>query len=143
LGSGIAFLSRQKNYRQKQRRHIDGMLCGKDKFETLTDQQLFIFPLNVAAQCRKISSGIAYFSSRGKIWKKTKTTYLRKAVRQNKFIFPLTVAAHASQRSRDLFLYEFNLLPALQRNFDLCIPRKGIARPQSQFPHSCVCERPI
>ncbi len=21
------------------------------------------------------------------------------------------------------------------------IPRKGIARPQSQFPHSCVCER--
>ncbi len=21
----------------------------------------------------------------------------------------------------------------------LCIPRKGIARPQSQFPHSCVC----
>ncbi len=29
----------------------------------------------------------------------------------------------------------------LQRNFELCIPRKGIARPQSQFPHSCVCER--
>jgi hypothetical protein len=29
----------------------------------------------------------------------------------------------------------------LQRNLDLCIPRKGIARPQSQFPHSCVCER--
>jgi hypothetical protein len=24
---------------------------------------------------------------------------------------------------------------ALQRNFDLCVPRKGIARPQSQFPH--------
>ncbi len=23
----------------------------------------------------------------------------------------------------------------------LCIPRKGIARPQSQFPCSCVCER--
>jgi hypothetical protein len=21
------------------------------------------------------------------------------------------------------------------------VPRKGIARPQSQFPHSCVCER--
>ncbi len=28
-----------------------------------------------------------------------------------------------------------------QRNLDLCIPRKGIARPQSQIPHSCVCER--
>ncbi len=24
---------------------------------------------------------------------------------------------------------------------NLCIPRKGIARPQSQFLHSCVCER--
>ncbi len=32
---------------------------------------------------------------------------------------------------------------ALQRNFELCIPRKGIARPESQFPHSCVCERSI
>ncbi len=25
--------------------------------------------------------------------------------------------------------------------FETNIPRKGIARPQSQFPHSCVCER--
>jgi hypothetical protein len=29
----------------------------------------------------------------------------------------------------------------LQRKSHLCIPRKGIARPQSQFPHSCVCEQ--
>ncbi len=29
----------------------------------------------------------------------------------------------------------------LQRNLDLCIPRKGIARPQSQYPYPCVCER--
>ncbi len=28
-----------------------------------------------------------------------------------------------------------------ERNFDLCIPRNGTARPQSQFLHSCVCER--
>jgi hypothetical protein len=28
------------------------------------------------------------------------------------------------------------------RKFETKIPRKGIAtRPQSQFPHSCVCER--
>jgi hypothetical protein len=27
---------------------------------------------------------------------------------------------------------------ALQRNFGLCNPRKGTARPQSQFPHSCA-----
>ncbi len=31
----------------------------------------------------------------------------------------------------------------LQRNLDLYIPRKGIAQTQSQFPHSCVCERCI
>jgi hypothetical protein len=29
----------------------------------------------------------------------------------------------------------------LKRNLNLCVPRKGIARPQSQFPHSCVRER--
>jgi hypothetical protein len=27
------------------------------------------------------------------------------------------------------------------RKFETNIPRKGIARPQSEFPHSCVCER--
>ncbi len=27
------------------------------------------------------------------------------------------------------------------RKFETNIPRKGIARPQSQFPHSCVCVR--
>jgi hypothetical protein len=27
------------------------------------------------------------------------------------------------------------------RKFDTNIPRKGIVRPQSQFPHLCVCER--
>ncbi len=30
---------------------------------------------------------------------------------------------------------------ALQRKSHLCIPSLGTARPQSQFPHSCVCER--
>ncbi len=27
------------------------------------------------------------------------------------------------------------------RKFETNVPRKGIPRPQSQFPHSCVCER--
>ncbi len=27
------------------------------------------------------------------------------------------------------------------RKFGIIIPRKGIARPQAQFPHLCVCER--
>jgi hypothetical protein len=30
---------------------------------------------------------------------------------------------------------------ALQRKSYLCISRKGIAWPQSQFPHSCIYER--
>jgi hypothetical protein len=30
---------------------------------------------------------------------------------------------------------------ALQRKSHLCIPFLGIAGPQSQFPHSCVCKR--
>jgi hypothetical protein len=32
-------------------------------------------------------------------------------------------------------------LSTLQRKSHLCIPFLGIARPQSQFPHSCVYER--
>jgi hypothetical protein len=39
------------------------------------------------------------------------------------------------------FLDELYIYTALQRKSHLCIPRKGIARPQSQFPHACVCER--
>jgi hypothetical protein len=31
--------------------------------------------------------------------------------------------------------------PTLQRKSHSCIPRKGIARPQSQFTVPCVCER--
>ncbi len=33
--------------------------------------------------------------------------------------------------------------PTLQRNFTLCIPKKGTARPLSQFPHSWFCGRSI
>jgi hypothetical protein len=33
------------------------------------------------------------------------------------------------------------LCDTLYRESYLCIPRKGIARPQSQFRNSCVCER--
>ncbi len=32
-------------------------------------------------------------------------------------------------------------VPYFLWNLDLCVPKKGIARPQSQFSHSCVCER--
>jgi hypothetical protein len=33
------------------------------------------------------------------------------------------------------------LCTTLKRQFRLYIPFLGIARPQPQFPHSCVCER--
>ncbi len=35
----------------------------------------------------------------------------------------------------------WELLAALQRKSHFCIPFLGIARPQSQFPHLCVCDR--
>ncbi len=35
------------------------------------------------------------------------------------------------------------LYGTLQRSSNLCISRKGIARPQSQFPRSCASERSI
>jgi hypothetical protein len=38
------------------------------------------------------------------------------------------------------FLYVCTAKTQYQK-FETNIPRKGIARPQSQFPHSCVCER--
>ncbi len=50
---------------------------------------------------------------------------------------------------RIIVRYRSGLTPiksTLQRKFHLCIPREGIARPQFQFPHSCVCSmigRPI
>jgi hypothetical protein len=55
-----------------------------------------------------------------------------------------------------LFLYFHNIIlnisrlfitalatlpPTLQQKSHLCIPFLEIARPQPQFPHSCVCER--
>jgi hypothetical protein len=42
------------------------------------------------------------------------------------------------------FLYASTVLyycSTLQRQFRLYIPFLGLARPQPQFPHSCVCER--
>jgi hypothetical protein len=38
-------------------------------------------------------------------------------------------------------LGHFSPASTLQRKSHLCIPFLGIARPQPQFPHSCVCER--
>jgi len=38
-------------------------------------------------------------------------------------------------------LLNSSTLHTLQRKSHLFIPKKGIARPQSQFPHSCICER--
>jgi hypothetical protein len=32
-------------------------------------------------------------------------------------------------------------ITAKKFDFTVCVPKKGIGRPQSQFSHSCVCER--
>ncbi len=37
------------------------------------------------------------------------------------------------------YIYRIPDPGVLQRKSHLCIPRKGIALPQFQFPHSCVC----
>ncbi len=37
--------------------------------------------------------------------------------------------------------FELYQIPTLQRKSHLCIPFLGIARPQPQFQHSCVCEQ--
>ncbi len=46
---------------------------------------------------------------------------------------------------KDYMIYKnYNILQyshILQRKSHVCIPFLGIARPQSQFPHSCVCEQ--
>jgi hypothetical protein len=49
------------------------------------------------------------------------------------YIFPRSVLNRSSK-------HPFPPPPqtTLQRNLDLCIPRKGIARPPSHFPHSCL-----
>jgi hypothetical protein len=38
-------------------------------------------------------------------------------------------------------IHEIKEYGTLQRQFRLCIPFLGIARPQPQFPHLCVCEQ--
>jgi hypothetical protein len=40
--------------------------------------------------------------------------------------------------ARNVLTYAY---PTLYQKSNLCIPGKGIERPQSQFLHSCVCER--
>ncbi len=57
----------------------------------------------------------------------------------NQEIFKLQ--CQSSNKPISYWIWKGNMCTALQRNFDLCIPRKGAARPQSQLPHSCVCGR--
>ncbi len=40
-----------------------------------------------------------------------------------------------------LWRWQSDALTTLQGKSHLCIPFLGIARPQPQFPHSCVCEQ--
>ncbi len=47
---------------------------------------------------------------------------------------------YRTQRSKVRPIALIGILTTLQRKSHLCIPRKGIAWRQSQFPHSWVCE---
>ncbi len=53
---------------------------------------------------------------------------------------PSTSSHSLKSHRHSIFLRE-SLASALYRKSNLCIPRKGIVLPQSQFLHSCVCER--
>ncbi len=56
---------------------------------------------------------------------------------------PLLILTLITAKSVDLSYNSIVLIwiSALQGKSHLCIPILGIVRPQSQFPHSCVCER--
>ncbi len=52
-------------------------------------------------------------------------------------------SVHIERRAARPFCahHQLKFFTTLQRKNHLCIPFLGIARPQSQFPHLCVCER--
>jgi hypothetical protein len=81
-------------------------------------------PLNV--ECRKVSAEIH-------------ARWLEHVVRRLRRHGPVHGAGHLNRRVYSITWREKD--GALQRKSQLCIPFLRIARPQSQFPHSCVCER--
>ncbi len=56
-----------------------------------------------------------------------------------RIIIPVVNCEHTSVQISNYYLHISHL--ALQRKSHLCIPFLDIARPQSQFPHSCVFDR--
>ena len=92
--------------------------------------------------CRKLRRQLNHFTSRNK----ADDTHPHVGVLLNESLV-LSLGEHANKKENK-FLEKWkiigNLVGTLKRNntkFEINIPRKGIARPQSQFPHSCVCER--
>jgi hypothetical protein len=64
--------------------------------------------------------------------------YLMK--KSSEFVEPTNRTRAASNKVR-ILREKYGSGYALQRKSHLCIPFLGIARPQPQFQHSCVCER--
>ncbi len=65
-------------------------------------------------------------------------------IRQNVKFFTSSLAYFLFTLFQHCFIYhplDSTVWDTLQRKSDLCIPFLGIAWPQSQFPHSCACER--
>ncbi len=63
-------------------------------------------------------------------------SYKKQQIFQLTFVFP--PPWHCKNTTKN---FSYTSFSTLQRKFHLCTPRKGIVRPQSQFPNSFVCDR--
>ncbi len=113
-----------------------------DHLRTLQWRRHFICKL-----CRKLRRQLNHFTSRNKADDTLKCTHPHVGVLLDESIV-LSLGKHAKkkraqiltkgERSLELWLAHWkDTIPKILIN----IPRKGIARLQSQFLHSCVCER--
>jgi hypothetical protein len=76
------------------------------------------------------------------IYKKRTTLFSCRPIRHSPPPPPLSISAPSEHLSFSSFsLCCRHSTPTLQGKSHLCIPFLGIARPQSLFPHSCVCEQ--
>jgi hypothetical protein len=78
---------------------------------------------------------------KGKEDRKQNTLNSLEPVLEQAVLISLTLLEHPHHLFKLLVLMPLSTTQTLQRKSHLCIPRKGIVRPQSQFPHSCVSER--
>jgi hypothetical protein len=72
------------------------------------------------------------------------TLRLASSSSEESFFFPMEVWQQDFDKKRSVKIMvkmHYLPVPARQQKSHLCIPFLGIVWPQSQFPHSCVCEQ--